>query len=122
MLATIRWLAAAALAALPIGSVSGASASGSPRAEAPVPEAADSGLIFVPAQAPVVVHLRGVERTKERLTAVLNKAVPDFGPLAAGYLDGLLQTGLEGRQLKGLVKDGQVFLALLELPAANVDI
>jgi hypothetical protein len=112
MLATIRRLTAVLTLAVVCG----------PSWAAPVPEIANSGLAFVPAQAPIVVHLRGVERTKERLTGVLNKAVPDFGPLGAGLLDTMFQTALEGRKLTGLVKDGQVFLAFLEMPAANVDI
>jgi hypothetical protein len=85
---------------------------------APVPAAAAGRdtLAAVPAQAPIVVHVRGIERTKERLTAFLNAAVPDFGPVAADQLDALVKSGLEGRKLDGLVKDGPVFVAVLELP------
>src|SRR4051812_17455195 len=86
-------------------------------AGAPVPSAAVADVLAtVPASAPIVIHVRGVERTKERLTAFLNAAVPDFGPIAAAQLDNLFKSGFEGRKLEGLVKEGPVFVAVLELP------
>jgi hypothetical protein len=114
MFARTRWLVVASAFTFALR--------GDPTPAAPVPAAGgDNGLAMVPAQAPIVVHLRGVERTKDRLTAMLNKAVPDFGPGASAHLDNLLQSGFEGRKLQGLTKDGSAFLAFLEMPAPNVD-
>ncbi|HEY1379190.1 MAG TPA: hypothetical protein VGF55_20475 [Gemmataceae bacterium] len=93
-----------------------------PAPAAPVPAAGDAGttgLAMVPAQAPIVLHVRGVERVKERLSTFLKAAVPDFGPVAAAQIDNLLQSGFEGRKLAGLDRDGPVFLALLELPGGG---
>jgi hypothetical protein len=89
---------------------------------APVPATAGGdALSFVPAQAPIVIQLRGVERTKERLKAFLNAAVPDFAPIVASQLDNALEHGFAGRKLTGLVKDGTVFVAFLELPQLGGD-
>jgi len=81
---------------------------------APVP-GAKSALAQVPASAPMVVHLRGVEEVKNRLVALVGNGVPEFSlPLAFG-LNGVFQNGADGRKLRGLVKDGPIFLGLLEL-------
>ena len=40
----------------------------------------ESPLAVVPAQAPIVVHLRGVTRTKDRLATFIKNAMPDIGP------------------------------------------
>src|SRR5439155_12101467 len=78
-------------------------ATGTPSAAAPAPVgASESPLAIVPAQAPIVVHLRGVERTRDRLAKLLKDALPDLGPAAADRVDELLKTGLEGRKLQGL--------------------
>src|SRR5262245_32307146 len=109
-----RWLAASVLA-VALGSA-GALA-------APVPAGpGETGLAVVPAQAPIVIHVRGVERTKDRLAKVLSVALPDFGPIAVAQLDAMLKNGIEGRKLQGVVNEGPVFLALLELPAPGVDV
>ncbi len=88
---------------------------------APVPNAGDPSLAVVPGQSPIVIHLRGVERTKERLTAMLTAAIPDLGPVAAAQIDNLVQSGVEGRKLQGLAKDGPVFLAFLEMPTPGAE-
>jgi hypothetical protein len=107
-----RWLLATAACAA-LGPVVSA---------APVPaDAGGDALSVVPAQAPIVIHLRGVERTKDRLKAFLNAAVPDFGPIVAGQLDNLVTQGFAGRKLDGLTKDGPVFVAFLELPQLGAD-
>src|SRR5262245_26483270 len=115
MLARTRWLVpASALAAALV-------CAPAPAAPVPADTADTGGLAVVPGQAPLVIHLRGVERTKDRLTAMLNKALPDFGPVAAAQIDTLLQSGFEGRNLKGLTKDGPVFVAFLELPTPGTE-
>ena len=49
----------------------------------PAVPAQTSPLQQVPAKAPIVIHLRGWERTVERLKATLTAAVPDYAPLLA---------------------------------------
>jgi hypothetical protein len=110
MIALRRWLVTAAVCAALFGSRSAA---------APVPASGPanaSALAAVPAQAPIVFQLRGVERTKDRLTAFLNAAMPDLGPGVAAQMDQFLKNGFEGRKLQGLAKDGPIFLVMLELP------
>ena len=85
------------------------------RAQA-APDASESGLAQVPASAPIVVHVRGIERTKDRLIAMIKNAVPDFAPLVQAKVDEGFKEALEGRELKGLPKDGAVFFALTEMP------
>src|SRR5262249_30978294 len=82
-----------------------------------------SPLAEVPSSCPVVVHLRGIERTKERVLATLDSALPP-GPQPRALLRDLkdrLDGALTGklvprRSLRGLAKDGPLFLALAELP------
>lgn len=71
----------------------------------------------LPAGAPLLLHIRGWEQTRGRLETLVKKAVP--GPTGLrllrqgrAVLDGLL----EGRQLKGLPRDGSIFLVVLAVP------
>src|SRR5687768_12446981 len=82
-----------------------------------------SPLSQVPSACPVVVHLRGAERTKERALTALENALPSGDEPAKmlreaqDYLDGALKGKLfTGRSLEGVPKDGSIFLALAELP------
>jgi hypothetical protein len=81
--------------------------------------AADEGgsaLARVPADAPIVIQVRGFDRTKDRLVAMVKNAVPDLAETVQSKLDEGLKEGLMGRELKGLVKDGSIFLAITEMP------
>jgi hypothetical protein len=80
-----------------------------------------AGLAQVPADAPIVVHLKGFERTKDRLVAMIKNALPDLGPMVQAKLEEAMKEGLEGRELKGLVKDGSVFVVFPEMPKPNQD-
>src|SRR5471030_1806504 len=82
---------------------------------APVPEE-KSPLGQVPATAPMVVHLNGVERTKDRIIALLEKALPDQAAVAASFLNTWFKDGVDGRKLQGVPKDGHVFVVFLEMP------
>jgi hypothetical protein len=89
---------------------------------APAPAGASGGspaLAVVPAQAPIVFQVRGVERVKDRLVPIVNAASPNFGPVLAAKIDEFLKSGIEGRKLDGLDKDGPVIFALLELPTGG---
>jgi len=77
---------------------------------------ADSPLAVVPASAPVVIQLRGIDRVRDRLKATLQAAAPDFGAMAAGQIDSMFGVSVEGRKLSSLPAQGPVFVALLELP------
>jgi hypothetical protein len=82
---------------------------------APVPET-QTALDQVPATAPLVFHLSGIERTKDRVLALMNNALPDQAPMVAEFLNKALKEGFDGRSLRGVPKDGHVFLAFLEMP------
>jgi hypothetical protein len=84
---------------------------------APAPAAEESPLAQVPAKAPVVVSVRGVKRTMDRLVTMIKNAMPDLGPVVQTKVADFMKKGLfEGRELKGLKDDGPIFLALLGLP------
>jgi hypothetical protein len=75
-----------------------------------------SPLAQVPAGSPIVVHLRGLERAKGRLVALVKKALPDLAPAVELGLESALNQGLQGRSLKGMAPDGPIFLAFTEMP------
>jgi hypothetical protein len=97
----------AALAALLLGAAAAR--------PAPVP-GAPAGLDQVPATTPLVLHLRGVEGTKDRLLALLKNALPDVYPMVQPKVDEWFKDGIDGRKLSGLPKDGPIFVAFTELP------
>jgi hypothetical protein len=78
-----------------------------------------TALAQVPAGAPVVVQVRGVEGTADRMIAFFKNALPDQAPIIELAIKQGLMAGLDGRQLKGLAKDGPHFFALLEMPKAG---
>ncbi len=95
----------------------------------PTPAAGQSPLGEVPSSCPVVVHLRGVERTKDRALEALESALPAGREPRAllrnlkERLDGALTGKLvPGRSVQGLPKDGPVFLALTDLPEGPNDL
>jgi hypothetical protein len=90
-------------------------------APAPAPPGSSS-LAVIPAQAPIVVQVHGVERTKDRVVTLVKNAVPDFGPLVAAQLEKALKEGLEDKKLAGLEKDGPIFVAFLELPGPDTQV
>jgi hypothetical protein len=105
--------AAAVLAALAIPAIAPA---------APVPaNPGEAPLAAVPAQSPIVVQLRGVDRTKDRLLALIKNVVPDYAPVVAEHIETALRDGLDGRKLRGLDPAGPHFLAFLEMPTPDTD-
>jgi hypothetical protein len=82
-------------------------------------EDAASPLAQVPAKAPVVIQLRGFEQTKDRLIAMIKEALPDLGAKAEEKINAAVMQGLEGRSLKGLVKNGPVFVVFTEFPKSG---
>ncbi len=116
MLRPTRWLAALTAATL---------ATATPAAPV-TPGSTESPLAVVPAKAPIVVHVRGLERVRGRLTAMLKEAVPDVADefvksIDAGFGNTPVGAALANRNLSGLDKNGSVFVALLELPTPEVE-
>ena len=85
---------------------------------APVP-GARSGLEQVPDTAPVVLHLRGIQGTRDRLVTMMKNALPDVLAKFQKEMDDFLQNGYNGHKYRGLVNDGPIFFALTELPKAG---
>ena len=87
-------------------------------ASAPATWAAPAGsspLSWVPATAPVVVHLNGLEAARDHLAAFLKNAVPDRADMLLGQYDSMLKNGFQGRKLRGLAKDGPIFMVVANL-------
>jgi hypothetical protein len=87
---------------------------------APVP-GERGGLDQVPASAPIVVHLRGVEGTKDRIIALVKNALPEVAPQVEERLQSWWKDGIDGRKFRGLAKDGPVYLAFTEVPKRGVN-
>jgi len=96
-----RWLLAAAAACLV--------------APAPVARAQEASLAVVPSKAPIVVQLNGYERARDRLGKFLGNSLPDVAPKLAKQVDDALREVTQGRDLKGLVKDGRIYVAVADL-------
>jgi len=75
-----------------------------------------SGLDQVPATAPIVVQVRGVQGVRDRLVAMMENALPDVLKKFQPQMDDLLKNGKDGRKLSGLAKDGPIFMVFTELP------
>ncbi len=95
-------------------------ASQAPLTAAPIP-AAQTGLAQIPASAPLVIQLRGLEGAVDRLVAFLNKVLPDHGQLAGLLIKNAVEKGVDGRTFEGLAKDGPHFLAFLEMPKPEME-
>lgn len=82
-----------------------------------------SALGIVPAAAPIVVHLRGVEGTKDRVVALMKKALPELAPVVETFLNSAIKDGAytDGRKLAGLAKDGPIFGVFTEMPKPGAE-
>jgi hypothetical protein len=93
-----------------------------PAPAAPAAPAAGSPLAQVPADAPFVVYVHGLERTQDRLETMIKNALPDLGPKVTDQMRMAIKQlfqnpALMGREPKGLVKDGAIFVVSTEMPA-----
>ena len=104
------WLGLAALVLV--------TATARPLSAGPAEDAA-SALAQVPAKAPVVIQLRGVEQTKARLIAMIKEALPDLGAKVEEQINSHFTEVLEGRSLKGMVKNGPVFVVFNDFPTSG---
>jgi hypothetical protein len=82
---------------------------------APLP-ANPGGLKEVPAAAPLVVHLRGVEGTADRLFTLVGQVEPKAEGMLRQEFAKFMEKGERGRKLRGLAKDGPIFVAFTEMP------
>jgi hypothetical protein len=78
--------------------------------------AKESPLAQVPASAPFVFHVRGVERTKDRLLALIKTAVPDQLAKVREHVEEAMKEGLKDRKLEGVAPAGPIFFVMTELP------
>lgn len=90
---------------------------------APLAPAQDtSPLDVLPVQCPIVIQMRGFERTKGRLITLINNALPDLGKRVQETIEDTLKSQLGERQLKGLAPFGPVVIFFTEVPQANQEI
>ena len=81
-----------------------------------------SPLAQVPGDAPIVFHLRGVERTKGRVVTLINNALPDLGKRVQESIEDIVKGELGERQLKGLSPFGPAFLVFTQMPRGEDDV
>jgi len=98
----LRWLT---VLLLPVSLVLPARAQQSPLSQVP--------------DSPIVVHLRGWEHTVDRVKATLKASLPDYGELITGQIDRAISDALNGRELKGLAKEGPMFIVFTEVPTSS---
>ncbi len=82
----------------------------------------EPALSLVPADSAIVVQIHGWERTIGRINALLKNAAPQYAPLISGQIESGLAQALNGRELKGLAKDGPVFVVFPEVPTEGDEI
>jgi hypothetical protein len=100
-----HWMTAAACFVL---------AASAPAWAAPAPNETSS-LGWVPAKAPLVVHLNGVQTLRDHVVAFVKNAVPDQAGMVQQQIDGLLKNGFQGRKLAGLAKNGPIYVVVTDL-------
>ncbi len=81
--------------------------------DAPVP--ADESLGLVPADATIVLQLNGHERFKQRVTKMVENALPDQAKKIAAQLDTWMGEALMGRDLKAIRGDARIYFCVSEL-------
>lgn len=94
----------------------------SPAVAAPVPAGPAAKPLTelpVPADSMVVVHLNGIDRTRERLGKLLAGVDAGIARAAAKQLDELLGELLDGRDLKAIDGTGRVFVAVGDVAQLN---
>jgi hypothetical protein len=82
---------------------------------APVPEA-PSPLAWVPASAPVVIHLPGLRNFRDRLVSFLKNIDDQEAETVRKFTDPLFDgnDGLAGHKIRGVPKDGVIFVACFD--------
>ena len=89
-------------------------------AAAPAPAAGGKGVALpFPAKAQLVVQLRGLDATRDRLKALLAAALPAEADRLAKQIDEGFTTLLADRKTTAIPKDGRWFLAARDLGCAR---
>jgi hypothetical protein len=79
-----------------------------------------SPLAVVPAKAPLVIHAQTLETLADHAVAFLKNAVPDQADNVRKEADKFFKDGFDnGRKVRGVAKDGHLFLVFMELPKPN---
>jgi len=82
---------------------------------------AQTPLDQVPAQAPVVIHVRGHERTIGCIKKLAEAALGDLAAQATAGIDSGVSGILAGRELKALSPDASLFIVMTSLPEEDED-
>jgi hypothetical protein len=91
-----------------------------PAAAAPVPGETDNKpLAQVPAKSAIVVQLKGLERTRERLNALIKNAMPDFADVAKEKIKEAFDEALKGRNIDAITKDGHIFMVITDMASLS---
>lgn len=77
---------------------------------------ADPTLNSIPASAPLVVHVRGYERTSARFKKTLAASLGDLAPMVTAQFEMAIGSLLAGRELKALAPEGSLFVVFPTLP------
>jgi hypothetical protein len=75
----------------------------------------------IPANAPLVVHLRGLEGMADRFFSLARQVVGDKAAKGEAFVKTVFEKGVDGRKLRGLAKDGPVFVVFTDMPQLNQD-
>ncbi len=78
--------------------------------------AEESPLAQLPADSAIVLQIHGIDRSKDRLIAMIKTAVPDLVPKVEALIEQGLKEWMQDRQIKGLAKDGPHFQVFTEVP------
>jgi hypothetical protein len=78
-------------------------------------QAQDSALKYIPSDAPIVVHMKGVATLQKRLSSMLENAAPDVATKLLDQSKGMIQLISFGRDLKGLDTAKPISFAVLDL-------
>ncbi|MCE9531416.1 MAG: hypothetical protein K8T89_09895, partial [Planctomycetes bacterium] len=78
-------------------------------------QAQEASLGLVPAKAPIVLQVNGLDKARDRMGKLLGNALPDLAPKLIKQIDDKIKELSEGRDLKSIVKDGRVYVVVTDL-------
>ncbi|HLJ98172.1 MAG TPA: hypothetical protein VKU02_33740 [Gemmataceae bacterium] len=90
-----------------------------PLLSATLAAAEDSPLGQLPAGAPLVIQIHGVQHTKDRLMTLVKNALPELAPQLQAKIEDNLKQKLHGRKLEGLAPAGPDFVVFTALPESS---
>ncbi len=78
-----------------------------------------SPLAWIPADAPVVIHINGLESLRDHVVAFLENVAHDRADFVQTQTESFFKEGFGGRKLRGLAKNGPIFVVLTAMPKAD---